>query len=386
MWYYSQVFQLPLKLIVDSNPYINPQALLPQQPIKIPGYVTNSYAIQRGDSIWAIAQRINMPPDAILLLNPTINLNQLHIGQIIVLPVRITWRVVNGKQDYDYRTMMNDIEKLQMTYPFLLNRSIGDSVLSNTIPGLFIGNGQKHVHFNASFHANEWITTPIVMTFLNDYLLSLTNSSPIRGLYTLPLYMQTNLSIVPMVNPDGVDLVLNGPPANETIRKKLIGWNNGRTDFSGWKANMNGVDLNDQFPAEWEMERERNRKTPGPRDYGGERPLSEPESIAMAKLTKEMNFARVLALHTQGQEIYWGFQGLEPPESEPLVNEFARVSGYKPVQTIDSYAGYKDWFIQDWRRPGYTVELGLGTNPLPITQFDEIYEEMLGIFLVALDW
>lgn len=386
MWYYSQVFQLPLKLIVDSNPYINPQALLPQQPIKIPGYVTNSYAIQRGDSIWAIAQRINMPPDAILLLNPTINLNQLHIGQIIVLPVRITWRVVNGKQDYDYRTMMNDIEKLQMTYPFLLNRSIGNSVLSNTIPGLFIGNGQKHVHFNASFHANEWITTPIVMTFLNDYLLSLTNSSPIRGLYTLPLYMQTNLSIVPMVNPDGVDLVLNGPPANETIRKKLIGWNNGRTDFSGWKANMNGVDLNDQFPAEWELERERNRKTPGPRDYGGERPLSEPESIAMAKLTKEMNFARVLALHTQGQEIYWGFQGLEPPESEPLVNEFARVSGYKPVQTIDSYAGYKDWFIQDWRRPGYTVELGLGTNPLPITQFDEIYEEMLGIFLVALDW
>lgn len=386
MWYYSQVFQLPLQLIVDSNPYINPQALLPQQPIKIPGYVTNSYAIQRGDSIWAIAQRINMPPDAILLLNPTINPNQLHIGQIIVLPVRITWRVVNGKQDYDYRTMKNDIEKLQMTYPFLLNRSIGDSVLSNTIPGLFIGNGQKHVHFNASFHANEWITTPIVMTFLNDYLLSLTNSSPIRGLYTLPLYMQTNLSIVPMVNPDGVDLVLNGPPANETIRKKLIGWNNGRTDFSGWKANMNGVDLNDQFPAEWELERERNRKTPGPRDYGGERPLSEPESIAMAKLTKEMNFARVLALHTQGQEIYWGFQGLEPPESEPLVNEFARVSGYKPVQTIDSYAGYKDWFIQDWRRPGYTVELGLGTNPLPITQFDEIYEEMLGIFLVALDW
>lgn len=386
MWYYSQVFQLPLQLIVDSNPYINPQALLPQQPIKIPGYVTNSYAIQRGDSIWAIAQRINMPSDAILLLNPTINPNQLHIGQIIVLPVRITWRVVNGKQDYDYRTMMNDIEKLQMTYPFLLNRSIGNSVLSNTIPGLFIGNGQKHVHFNASFHANEWITTPIVMTFLNDYLLSLTNSSPIRGLYTLPLYMQTNLSIVPMVNPDGVDLVLNGPPANETIQKKLIGWNNGRTDFSGWKANMNGVDLNDQFPAEWELERERNRKTPGPRDYGGERPLSEPESIAMAKLTKEMNFARVLALHTQGQEIYWGFQGLEPPESEPLVNEFARVSGYKPVQTIDSYAGYKDWFIQDWRRPGYTVELGLGTNPLPITQFDEIYEEMLGIFLVALDW
>lgn len=196
----------------------------------------------------------------------------------------------------------------------------------------------------------------------------------------MPLYNQTNLNIVPMVNPDGVDLVLNGPPEDESIRNKLIDWNSGSTDFSGWKANINGVDLNDQFPAEWERERERNPKTPGPRDYGGESPLSEPESIAMAELTIERDFARVLAFHTQGKVIYWGFMGLEPPETETLVNEFARVSGYEPVQTIESYAGYKDWFIQDWRRPGFTVELGLGTNPLPISQFGEIYEEALGIF------
>ena len=64
-----------------------------------------------------------------------------------------------------------------------------------------------------------------------------------------------------------------------------------------------------------------------------------------------------------------------------LVNEFSRVSGYEPVQSAGSYAGYKDWFIQDWRRPGFTVELGSGTNPLPISQFDDIYEESLGFSL-----
>ncbi|WP_274308195.1 M14 family metallopeptidase [Solibacillus daqui] len=386
IWYYSQIFKLPLQLIIDSNPNLNAQALKINQKVKIPGYVTNQYTIQRGDSIWAIAQRNDMPADTIYLLNPTFNPNRLQIGQVIVLPIRVTWRVVNGKQNYDYNTMMNDLSTLLMIYPFLINKSIGNTVLGNKIPGLHIGSGQKRVHFNASFHANEWITTPIVMTFLNDYLLSLTNNGSIRGLYTLPLYLQSNLSIVPMVNPDGVDLVLNGPPTNETIRTNLIEWNDGSTDFSGWKANINGVDLNDQFPAEWELERENNPKTPGPRDYGGESPLSQPESIAMAELTREMDFARVLAFHTQGEVIYWGFQGLEPPESEQLVNEFARVSGYEPVQTIDSYAGYKDWFIQDWRRPGFTVELGLGTNPLPISQFDEIYEEALGFFLVALYW
>lgn len=384
IWYYSQVFNLPLQLIIDSNPTVNPQALMPQQRIKIPGYVTTAYSVQRGDSIWTIAQRLNIMMDAIYLLNPVLSPYVLQVGLILTLPVRVTWKVVNGKQDYDYGTMIQDIRTLQTIYPFLFNESIGNSVLGKEISGLNLGKGQKRVHFNASFHANEWITTPIVMTFLNDYLLSLTNNGSIRGLYTLPLYTQTSLNIVPMVNPDGVDLVLNGPPENETIRNNVIEWNSGSTDFSNWKANINGVDLNDQFPAEWELERARNPKTPGPRDYGGERPLSEPESIAMAGLTVESDFARVLAFHTQGQVIYWGFLGLEPPETEQLVNEFARVSGYEPVQTIESYAGYKDWFIQDWRRPGFTVELGLGTNPLPISQFDEIYEEALGIFLSAL--
>ena len=108
---------------------------------------------------------------------------------------------------------------------------------------------------------------------------------------------------------------------------------------------------------------------------------SEPEAIAMADLTKQRDFSRVLAFHTQGRVIYWGFENLEPPESEVLVNEFSRVSGYEPVQSAGSYAGYKDWFIQDWRRPGFTVELGSGTNPLPISQFDDIYEESLGFSL-----
>lgn len=385
-WYYSQLFNVPLQLIIDSNPSINPQVLQVNQVIKIPGYITNQYTVKPGDSIWAIAQRVNISVDAIFLLNPVVSPYVLQVGLILTLPVRVTWRIINGKQDYDYETMVQDIQTLQTIYPFLSKRPIGNTVLGKEIPGLFIGSGERRVHFNASFHANEWITTSVVMTFLNDYLLALTNNDSIRGLYTLPLYLQSNVTIVPMVNPDGVDLVLHGPPANETVRNNVTEWNNGSMDFSGWKANINGVDLNDQFPAEWEKERERNPKTPGPRDYGGESPLSEPESIAMAELTKEMDFARVLAFHTQGQEIYWGFQGLEPPESELLVNEFARVSGYKAVQTVDSYAGYKDWFIQDWRRPGFTVELGLGTNPLPISQFDQIYEEALGIFLVALYW
>jgi len=384
LWHFSEVFIIPLPLILDSNTNINPQFLRVGQRIRIPGFVTINYQVKQGDSLWQIAQRYNLPLIAILLVNPGLHPNQLQIGQMIHIPQRLTWRLIDGKQNYTYNIMMNDIQRLVDAYPFLRSTTIGSSVLSKEIPELLIGNGTKRVHYNGSFHANEWITTPIILTFLNDYLLALTNQNNMSGLSLFPLYQQTTLSVVPMVNPDGVNLVIQGPPNDESLKNQLISWNNGSSDFSGWKANIHGVDLNDQFPAKWELESARNPKTPGPRDYGGERPLSEPEAIAMADLTKQRDFARVLAFHTQGRVIYWGFENLEPPESEVLVNEFSRVSGYEPIQSAGSYAGYKDWFIQDWRRPGFTVELGSGTNPLPISQFDDIYEEARGIFLAGL--
>lgn len=384
LWYFSQLFHIPLQLILNSNRNVNPQILSVGTRLQIPGFIAIPYQIQPGDSFWSIASSRNLSLNTLLLVNPGINPYALQVGHTIRIPTRITWRLINGEQPYDYDTMMNDIRQLQAIYPFLQVSSIGNSVLGRDIPEILVGTGGKRVHFDGSFHANEWITTPIIMTFLNDYLLSITNHSEIRGLDTSPLYTQTSISIVPMVNPDGVDLVLHGPPELEPYRSNVIEWNNGNFDFSDWKANIRGVDLNDQFPAEWELERARNPKTPGPRDYGGEQPLSEPEAIAMANLTRRRDFARVLAFHTQGKVIYWGFQNLQPPENETLAIEFGRVSGYEPVETTDSYAGYKDWFIQDWRRPGFTIELGKGVNPLPITQFDEIYEQSLGIFLGAM--
>ncbi|MFC4799167.1 M14 family metallopeptidase [Neobacillus sp. GCM10023253] len=384
LWYYSQLFHLDLQLILDSNRDIDPDKISVGQRIRIPGFVAQDYQVQEGDSLWAIARHRNLGVDALLLVNQHINPNQLQIGQMIKTPLRITWRLVQGKQNYDFIRLAKDIGRLQNVYPFLQLNTIGKSVLGNELSELRIGKGSKRIHYNASFHANEWITTAVLMTFLNDYLLSLTNQNPIRGLEMSRLYQQTALSVVPMVNPDGVNLVLHGPPENPEWKNRVVEFNKGSTDFSGWKANIRGVDLNDQFPARWELERARNPKEPGPRDYGGEKPLSEPEAIAMADLTRNRDYARVFAFHTQGEEIYWGFENMEPPVSEGMVNELSRVSGYKPVKTLESYAGYKDWFIQDWQRPGFTVELGHGVNPLPLSQFDEIYEKALGIFLAGL--
>lgn len=382
LWYYSQLFMVPLNLLIDSNPTVNPSALTIGQEIKIPGFTVQRYSLVLGDTFWKLSKVRHLSVDALLLLNQNVNPNQLQTGMNIFIPNRVISPVVNGNRKYNFAALTADIQKLQEVYPFIKINTIGRTVLEKPIQEIRLGKGMKKVQFNASFHANEWITSGILMALLNHFLLSLTNVKPIRGLESMPLYNMVDLSIVPMVNPDGVDLVINGPTA--AVREQVMDINRGSSDFSGWKANIRGVDLNDQFPAKWEVEKERREKVPSPRDYPGTAPLTEPESIAMANLARNNQFNRMLAFHTQGEEFYWGYEGLEPPESKRLAAEFARVSGYKAIQYVDSYAGYKDWFIKEFRKPGFTIELGKGINPLPLSQFDEIFEEVLGIFLAAL--
>ncbi|MCS0672437.1 M14 family metallopeptidase [Cytobacillus firmus] len=383
IWYYSQLFMVPINLIADSNTGVNPALLQIGQEINIPGFTLQNYTVRSGDTFWKLSTSRNLSVDALLLVNQSLNPNSLAPGTAIKLPRRVITPIVSGRRSYDYKALTADITMLSDIYPFIKVNSIGQSVLGKPIQEIRLGKGNKKVQINASFHANEWITTPILMALLNSFLLSITNVRPIRGVSTMPLYNSVDLSIVPMVNPDGVDLVLNGPPPE--LREEVIAINRGSTDFTGWKANIRGVDLNNQYPAKWDFEKERTEQNaPAPRDYLGEAPLTEPEAIAMAELAKDNQFDRMLAFHTQGAEFYWGFEGLEPPESQVLALEFERVSGYKAVQYIDSFAGYKDWFIQEFRRPGFTIELGRGINPLPLSQFDDIYEEVLGIFLASL--
>ncbi|PFA62378.1 peptidase M14 [Bacillus sp. AFS015802] len=383
IWYYSQLFYIPIQLIIDSNPSVDPDRLKIGTEIELPGFRKVDYTVKKGDSFWSLAQNRNIGVDALLLLNEGVEVNKLEIGSTLSLPSRIVFPLVSGKQAYNSQRFEEDLQGLKEIYPFIKIRSIGESVLGKDLLEIRIGTGKKKVHLNASFHANEWITSSALMTFINDYLLSLTNLSPIRGIHTLPIYGEVSVSFVPMVNPDGVDLVLNGPPSDK--RKECIAINRGSTDFTGWKANIRGVDLNNQFPAKWEVEKERKEeKVPAPRDFPGYKPLSEPETIAMATLARQENFDRLLALHTQGKEFYWGYEGLEPPEAAKLAADFSRVSGYESVRYIDSYAGYKDWFIKEFRKSGFTLELGKGINPLPLSQFNEIYQDVLGIFLVSI--
>lgn len=124
---------------------------------------------------------------------------------------------------------------------------------------------------------------------------------------------------------------------------------------------------------------------PAPRDFVGYGPLTEPEALAVYNFTLQHNFKLILTYHSQGEVIYWQFQNYNPPNAYNSGTKFSEASGYLLDSTPydSSFAGYKDWFIQDFNKPGYTIEVGLGTNPLPISQFDQIYKDNLGILILG---
>ena len=275
------------------------------------------------------------------------------------------------------------IEGLRIRYPFLTIGNIGTSVMEKEIPYIRIGTGATEVFYNASFHANEWITTPLLLKFAEEYASAYAQNGIINGEIASSLYDTYSLYLVPMVNPDGVDLV-NGVLGNARYEQqaKIIAAQYPDIPYpDGWKANIDGVDLNLQFPAGWEQARtikfSQGYTTPAPRDYVGEAPLTAVESINVYEFTRMHDFRLIIAYHTQGEVIYWKYMDYEPDRSRQIAQYFGNVSGYavEETPTESGYAGYKDWFIQEYDRPGYTIEVGLGVNPLSMEQFPQIYRD-----------
>lgn len=284
------------------------------------------------------------------------------------------------------------ISQLTQRYPSLRSEVLTTTAFGRKVQSLVIGEGDRKVLFSAAHHANEWITTLLLLKFAEELADALEHDGKLYGVPARTIAKAATIYLVPMVDPDGVDLVTGaiqpGTLEYETSRK--IGDNFPSIPFpDGWKANLLGVDLNLQYPAGWLQAREikflQGFDRPAPRDYVGRAPLSQRESIALAELTDSVDPALVLAYHTQGKVIYWQFKDYEVPGARELAEEFARLSGYAMEDTPyeSSFAGYKDWFIQNWHRPGFTIEVGSGENPLSLSQFDEIYRDNLGILVTA---
>lgn len=293
---------------------------------------------------------------------------------------------------FSSRAALAFMDELRRRYPFVRAREIGRSVLGRPLVVLLIGEGQRNVFVNAAHHANEYITSLVLLRFAEEYAQAVEKGRALCGASARELYRRATLHLMPLVNPDGVDLVcgaLEDPFVLDRARR--IAARYPAVPFpEGWKANIRGVDLNLQYPAGWEMARVNKARigvtTPAPRDFVGECALSEPESAAVFNYTLVSDFDLTLSYHTQGKVIYWKYLDIEIKNALETALEFKKLSGYEveEVPFASGFAGYKDWFIWRFRRKGYTIEAGEGVSPLPLHQLDEIYESNRGILVRAL--
>lgn len=354
------------------------------------GYFTTK--IRPSDTFYRLAKRYDTTVNAIEWANPGLDGDNLPIGERIVIPYGFDLVPINVHYTSELMGLL--AEGIKARYPFTEVGSIGESVMGRPLYSFIIGTGEKEAFYNAAHHANEWITTPLVMKFMENYLKAYINNTNILGRSAAGLYEATKLFLVPMVDPDGVDLVNDALDRNGIYYKeaKTISERYPAIRFpEGWKANIIGTDLNLNYPAGWEQAKEikfgKGFTTPAPRDYVGTEPLSAPESRAVYEFTEKHNFILILAYHTQGQVIYWKYQDIEPPRGYEIGAALAEAGGYTLdlVPTESSFAGYKDWFILNYNRPGYTVEAGLGINPLPLSQFGTMYRDNAAIMVTALE-
>lgn len=284
---------------------------------------------------------------------------------------------------YDYNNMLSDCNTLTKKYSLFDMFSIGESVMERKIICLKTGHGKKKLFINGAHHGLEYISSAFILKFLNEYINSYYNNQEFFGYDAQKLFSNVSLYAVPMVNPDGVDIAVNGIDITNPYHQKLISLVGIHSFNKVWQANANGTDINHNYDANWKVVKE----YPCPTGYAGPYSESEPETKAIVDFVREMDFDMLIAFHSQGGEIYYDFDGTMAKGAQRIVEQMSEVSGYRAAIATGSasFGGLKDWFIKEFGKAGFTVEIGHGKNPLPDEMLDKIYEENAKIILCAME-
>lgn len=245
---------------------------------------------------------------------------------------------------------------------------VGESELGRRIPYVFVGNKNGNcIVVQAAIHAREHLTALLAVN-LAKFLVKNSSLKMLGGIY-----------FVPMTNPDGVCLCQQGVGCiKDKDRKSNLLAINGSSDFSLWKANADGVDLNVNFDAKW-GEGSQNEFFKSAQNYVGKYPFSARETRALAKFTQSVKPCATVSYHLKGEEIYWEFGQTSHRRfrDNRYAQAIAKYTGYKVKTQKGSVGGYKDWCIERLKIPAFTIEVGNDKypHPFPYDQFKTIFEQ-----------
>jgi len=287
-------------------------------------------------------------------------------------------------QKYTYQRLTADVHALAAAYPDLISLvEIGQSVEGRAIYALRLGHGTKEIFLDAAIHASEWLTTNLLMKMAEEYARHAQYDRPFGPYHVAEILEEVSLWFMPMLNPDGVTLVLEGPEAvqNSTFAKQLLQQAN-ENSFSSWKANIRGVDLNRQFPAFWSR-LVNVQPRPAPSHFKGTKPLSEPEAQSLYDFTLQRRPAMVISFHQQGEIIYWYNRqsGARYNRDRQLARQLAALTGYGAGQQLVNGGKYMDWAISELGIPAFIIEVGTVVGDL--RQWERIWRQNRYVALEA---
>ncbi len=296
-------------------------------------------------------------------------------------------KIVTPNFKYSYKQLLIDIDILCDTYKSILTKEvIGKSVDGRKIIMLKLGNGNNKILLSGATHAREYISTTYIMKSVDEICFNYYNKSKYEGYDLNRLLSKCTLYIIPMLNPDGVEIVQNGinsiknPAAKKILIKSKPINAKYKNTYQIWKANAMGVDLNRNYPLGWV--KVVIPKSQSYMNYKGPKPLSEPETIAMYNLCNKMKFSSTYNFHSKGEVVFVNDYLTKSNNSVSAIiaNSLSKISGFKKIwlSNNDEYgAHFADWFRGTFKKPSITIELcPLNNSELPFDDknFDRVWK------------
>lgn len=310
--------------------------------------------------------------------NIPVSANELTLAEIVQLSTM-----------YTYDELQNDINELQLYYPDIVSvSSIGTTALGKDIYCITLGNqdAEHNIMIQSTVHAREYPASQVTMKMVEYYCqYNITN----------PLFLQSVcFYIVPMANPDGVDIAQFGTA--HLTDTATINFVKSQGHTKDWKANAMGVDINRNFDVGWSQLKS-PYNSPSYMRYKGAYATSEAETIALVNLATARNYDCYISYHMQGNLIYYDEPGNTKEVSSlstDLAKTIASINHYRLVNlksaingTDVQQGGFTDWVQLALGKPACTVELGSALPPTVQGSVAKIYENNKNTwFLVALNY
>lgn len=262
-----------------------------------------------------------------------------------------------------YSLLMEQIEELKKTTKYFI---YGKSELGEDLVAFELGEGDKTILVQGSIHAREYINSFLLISIIK-YLKNFT--------------LNGRAVIIPLSNPDGVRICLEGADFIENKEKRELVKNIlSNSNQKLYKANANGVDLNVNFDAKWGEGASNTKISPSSENYIGPYPNSESEVKALIDLTIKESPFLTLSYHSKGNVVYYGFEGQKENTllyQKKYLDVIVSTTNYTPIYTRNSTGGYKDYCLYVLGILSFTIETGKDylSHPIGLENLDNIFNE-----------